>query len=310
MRVLFMGTPDFAVPSLRKLWESGYEIIGVVTQPDRPKGRKMVLTPSPVKEFAVKHNLPVFQPVKVKNEEIIEHFRRLAPDIIITVAFGQILPKSLLEIPTYGSINVHASLLPAYRGAAPIHWAVINGEEKTGITIMYMIEKLDAGDMLAVQSISISETDTTGIIHDQLKELGADLLVRTLPLIKAGKINPIRQDESKVTYAPILKREHEKIDWNNSAKNIYNQIRGLNPWPVAYTTLNGEVLKIWQAEYSLENVREEPGTILNYDDKGIIVATASGYLRIKELQLAGKKILNARDFVNGIKLKIGTKLGE
>jgi len=305
-----MGTPDFAVPSLRKLWESGYEIIGVVTQPDRPKGRKMVLTPSPVKEFAVEHNLPVFQPVKVKNEEIIENFRRLAPDIIITVAFGQILPKSLLEIPTYGSINVHASLLPAYRGAAPIHWAVINGEEKTGITIMYMIEKLDAGDMLAVQSISISETDTTGIIHDQLKELGADLLVRTLPLIKAGKINPIRQDESKVTYAPILKREHEKIDWYNSAKNIYNQIRGLNPWPVAYTTLNGEVLKIWQAGYSLENVREEPGTILNYDDKGIIVATASGYLRIIELQLAGKKILNARDFVNGIKLKIGTKLGE
>jgi len=307
-KVVFMGTPDFAVPVLEQLMKDQYEVVAVVTQPDRPKGRKKVLTPPPVKVTAEKFNIPVLQPEKIRDEEEINKVLSYHPDIIVTCAFGQILPKEILDAPQYGCINVHASLLPELRGGAPIHYAILEGKKKTGITIMYMVEKLDAGDILTQVEVPIDERDTVGTLHDKLSQAGAKLLSDTLPRLLKGELNPIQQDDSKATYAYNIKREQEKIDWTKSGEEIYNHIRGLNPWPVAYTTLSEKVMKIWWGEKVQISERKDPGTIVNVDSDGIIVATGNEIaIKILEIQPSGKKRMSAGQFVRGALIEVGMK---
>lgn len=295
-----MGTPDFSVPILNRLLTDGYEVIGVVTQPDRPVGRKKTMTPPPVKIAAEQHGIPVFQPEKLRDEASLQAILNLYPDLVITAAYGQILPKKLLDAPTYGCINVHASLLPELRGGAPIHYAIIQGKEKTGITIMYMAEKLDAGDILAQTVVPIAERDTVGTLHDKLSEAGADLLSDTLPKLLNGEITPIKQDDREATFAPNIKHEQEKIDWHKTGEEIYNHIRGLNPWPVAYTTLDGKPIKVWWGEKQPRLKIEQPGTIVAVEKDGFIVATGnSTAIKITELQPAGKKRMPAAQFLLG-----------
>lgn len=311
MRVVFMGTPDFAVPSLCRLMESGYDVVGVVTQPDRPKGRKQILTPSPVKEIALQHNIPILQPERIRKQEAYEEVLAMNPDLIVTAAFGQILPKAILDCPQYGCINVHASLLPKYRGGAPIHYAVMNGEVETGVTIMYMVEELDAGDIISQVKIPISDTDTAGTIFDKLADLGAQLLVDTLPEIVAGKITAIPQDHTQATFSPTLKRSNEWINFHRTAKQIYNQIRGLNPWPVAFTSIEQQIIKVWESKWRMEKVEELPGTIINLGANGIEIATSEGILILKEIQPAGKKRMSSADFLRGSNwLKVGMRFDE
>ncbi|HHV65256.1 MAG TPA: methionyl-tRNA formyltransferase [Peptococcaceae bacterium] len=310
MKLIFMGTPDFAVPTLRALHEAGHHIVGVFTQPDRPKGRGKKITASPVKELAESLNLPVFQPLKVKAPEVIETIRKLEPECIVVVAYGQILPLDILKLPPLGCVNVHASLLPSYRGPAPIHWAVLNGETKTGVTTMLMDEGLDTGDILLTAEYPISLTATTGEIHDALAELGAELLLKTLRGLQDGTLNPIPQPK-EFTYAPLLKREHEKIDWSRPVQAIHNQIRGLNPWPGAYTTFRGERVKIWQSlplEREKNNSRPEhakPGEILAERGGGFLVQCGEGILQILRLQPEGKRQMTGADFFNGRCIGIG-----
>lgn len=312
-KIVFMGTPDFSVPILRRLITDGYDVIGVVTQPDRPVGRKRILSPPPIKEEAARQGIPVYQPEKIREKEELEKIVALKPDLIVTAAFGQILPKALLDAPEYGCINVHASLLPELRGGAPIHYAIIQGKKKTGITIMYMAEKLDAGDILTRREVPITEDDTVGTLHDKLSSVGAELLSETLPRLFAGEIVPLPQNDDEATFAPNIKREQEKIDWAVPGEQIYNHIRGLNPWPVAYTTLAGKPLKIWMAEKFEDRHGSIPGTILGVDEDGIIVASCdSTAIKINELQPAGKKRMPAREFLLGTESAelIGKKLGE
>lgn len=312
-KIIFMGTPDFSVPILRALLENGYDVIGVVTQPDRPVGRKKILTPPPVKVEAEKHNIPVFQPEKIKEEESYKKILSLNPDLIVTAAFGQILPKEILEAPPFGCINVHASLLPELRGGAPMHYAIIQGKDKTGITIMYMAEQLDAGDILTQVEVPIFETDTVGTLHDRLSEAGAKLLIETLPKLLKGELEPIPQDHEKATYAYTIKREQEKIDWNKSGEEIFNHVRGMNPWPVAYTLFNGTVLKIWKVEKKAGSKKETPGKIIAVEKDSFTVATGNETaIKIVELQPAGKKRMKASDFLRGAgsKLSPGDMLGE
>ncbi|SER62621.1 methionyl-tRNA formyltransferase [Salipaludibacillus aurantiacus] len=313
MKIVFMGTPDFAVPVLESVVNNGYDVSLVVTQPDRPKGRKQTLTPPPVKVAAEKMGLPVFQPEKIKNETEWKQVEKINPDLIITAAFGQILPQELLDVPPKGCINVHASLLPKYRGGAPIHQAVIDGEEKTGITIMYMVAKLDAGDMIAQESLPILPEDTTGTMHDKLSRLGAELLTRTLPLIEKGDIHPVRQDEEYVTYAPNIKKEQERIDWAKTADQLFNQIRGLNPWPVAHTEAEGKRFKVWEAETSQDHTDESPGTVVAIEEHDIKVACGDGKtLALTKVQPAGKKPMDVATFLRGAgsNWEPGMKLGE
>lgn len=314
MRVVFMGTPDFSVPVLRRLIEDGYEIVGVVTQPDRPKGRKKELTPPPVKVEAVNHGLPIIQPEKLKRPEDLQQVLDLEPDLVITAAFGQILPKQLLDTPKFGCINVHASLLPEYRGGAPIHQAIIDGKKETGITIMYMVEKLDAGDILTQAKVNIEEDDHVGSLHNKLSVIGAELLSHTIPNLIAGKLTPIKQEDEKVTFAPNISREKEKINWEASGEAIYNQIRGLHPWPVAYTLLNNQPLKVWWAQkVSKQNGNHSPGTIVAIESDGFIVSTGNEtYIKVTDLQPSGKKRMLAEQFLRGATedLTVGTKLGE
>lgn len=299
MRIVFMGTPDFAVPSLCRLIEEGYEVVGVVTQPDRPKGRKQILTPSPVKEVALQYNIPFYQPERIRRQQAYAEVLAWEPDLIVTAAFGQILPKALLDEPRLGCINVHASLLPKYRGGAPIHYAVMNGEHETGVTIMYMVEELDAGDIISQAKIPIGIQDTAGSMFDKLAPLGADLLMATLPDLILGKIKPVAQEHSKVTYSPTIKREEEQINFNRPAQQLYNQIRGLNPWPVAYTKIDQQLLKVWWSEWRSEKSARLPGTIVGVTSEGIEIATGEGILILKEIQPAGKKKMNVADFVRG-----------
>lgn len=306
-----MGTPDFAVPTLTMLIEEGYDVMGVVTQPDRPKGRKKMITPTPVKEVAQKHGIPVFQPEKLRDSSEMEAILHLQPDLIITAAYGQILTKPILDLPTYGCINVHASLLPKYRGGAPIHRAIVAGEKETGITIMYMVKALDAGDILAQQAISISETDTAGSMYEKLSQVGGELLKNTLPDIIGGKIQAVPQDESQVTFAYNISREDEKINWNSSATQIRNHVRGLHPWPVAFTTWRSEPFKVWWIEVidDIEN-NEGPGTVLSIEKDGIVVSAKPGKVLLKEVQPAGKKRLSIEEFMRGGQMKVGEKLGD
>jgi methionyl-tRNA formyltransferase len=309
MKILFMGTPDFSVPVLRQLVEDGYEVAGVVTQPDKPVGRKKEIKQTPVKEEAIKHNIPVYQPVKLR--ENYEEILALNPDLIVTAAYGQILPKEILETPKYGCINVHASLLPKYRGGAPIHKSIMDGNEKTGITIMYMVEKLDAGDILTQVEVPIEEKDHVGSMHDKLSVAGAKLLSETIPLLIDGKINPVPQKDDEVTFAWNITREQEKIDWSRSGEEIYNHVRGLHPWPVAYTLLNGQPLKVWWAEKQETNTSSEPGSVIGIIENGLQVATGDQTsIIITDLQLSGKKRMLASDYLKGASILQGLKLGE
>lgn len=312
VKIVFMGTPDFAVPVLKRLILDEYEIVGVVTQPDRPVGRKQIITPPPVKVTAFEYGIPVFQPEKLRDEKALQEILELAPDLVVTCAYGQILPKKLLEYPKYGCINVHASLLPELRGGAPIHHAIIQGKKETGITIMYMVEKLDAGDILSQVRVPIDERDTAGTLHDKLSEAGAKLLSETLPKLLRGEITPLKQNDEEATYAYNIKREQEKIDWTKTGEAIYNQIRGLHPWPVSYTTLNGKTLKIWWGEKVPIKTDAKPGTVVRLENDGIIVATGNEVaIKITDLQLAGKKRMNAEQFLAGYRqqIKEGTVLG-
>lgn len=310
-KIIFMGTPDFSVPVLRQLINDGYNVVSVVTQPDRPVGRKRLLTPPPVKIEAEKHGIPVLQPNKIREPEEIKKVLDYQPDLIVTAAFGQILPKEILENPTHGCINVHASLLPELRGGAPIHYSIIQGKEKTGITIMYMVEKLDAGDILTQVEVPIEETDTVGSLHDKLSVAGSKLLSETIPLLLAKKLIPVKQDEQKATFAYNIKREQERIEWSMVGDEIYNHIRGLNPWPVAYTTFRGDVIKIWAGE-KVEYKKEQfsPGSIVRLDEDGFVVSTGNEIgIKITELQPAGKKRMPTKQFLRGNQLEIGEKLG-
>ncbi|MBF0749290.1 methionyl-tRNA formyltransferase [Mammaliicoccus lentus] len=307
-KIVFMGTPDFSTGVLEMLIQE-YDVIAVVTQPDRPVGRKKILTQPPVKKVALEHNIPVYQPEKLNNSSELEEIINLKPDLIVTAAFGQLLPKSLLDAPKHKAINVHASLLPKYRGGAPIHYAVMNGEKKTGITIMYMAEKLDAGNIISQDEVEILENDTVGEVHDKLATLGTELLKKTLPTIFNGTNDSIVQDDSLATFASNISREDERIDWTKDAQTIHNHIRGLSPWPVAYTTMDGKNLKLWRSEI-VENVKGEPGEIIETTKDAMIVATGSeDGVALTEIQLAGKKRVKTRDYISGLQSKIdGTKL--
>ena len=307
LKIVFMGTPDFAVPCLKTLNEN-YEVIAVITQPDRPKGLGQKLTPSPIKEYALEHNLTVLQPEKIKTSETEEQLKKLAPDLIVVVAFGQILSKAILDIPQLGCINVHASLLPKYRGAAPIHWSIINGETKTGITTMYMDVGLDTGDMILKEEVSISAKMNTGELHDTLMNIGAKTLLQTIKQIAEGSVVRNKQNDAEASYAPLLTKELERINWLLPAQEIYNLVRGLNPWPVAFSIFKGKKLKIWQTKV-IDNVTiGEIGTVLSLTETGFTVQTGKGILEILELQPESKRKMTAKDFVCGNQIAINDKL--
>lgn len=309
LKVVFMGTPDFSVPVLEQLVADDYDVVGVVTQPDKPIGRKKVITPPPVKQKAHELGLKCFQPKKIRTE--YEDILALHPDLIVTAAYGQILPKEILEAPRLGCINVHASLLPKYRGGAPIHQAVIDGEKETGITIMYMVEKLDAGDILTQVKVPILEEDHVGTLHDKLSSAGASLLSETIPKLMTGQLTPIQQEEEEATFASNISREQEKIDWSKSGEDIYNQIRGLHPWPVAYTIYNGKNMKIWWGKKVNTKLTAEPGAITEIQKDGFVVNTGNEVgILVTDLQPAGKKRMSAEQFLSGAKDLLGDKLGE
>ncbi|MFD1849105.1 methionyl-tRNA formyltransferase [Oceanobacillus bengalensis] len=310
-RVVFMGTPDFSVPILQELVASDYEVVLVVTQPDRPKGRKRVLTPPPVKVEAEKHQIPVFQPEKLRAE--YKKILSYDPDLIVTAAYGQLLPNELLAFPEYGCVNVHASLLPELRGGAPIHAAILQGKKETGITIMYMVEKLDAGDILTQVTVPIDLNDHVGKMHDKLSRAGATLLMETLPKLFAEELTPMKQDEAKATFAANIKREQEKIDWSKGNVEIYNHVRGLHPWPVAFTTYEGKIMKIWWAEIEQGVYQGTPGEITLVQNDGFIVICGDKRgIKITEIQPAGKKRMKVGDYLRGAndRIKQGTILGE
>ena len=311
LRVVFMGTPDFACPTLQKLLDRGEEVIAVVTQPDRPKGRGQKMVPPPVKELAEKNGIPVLQPQKVRAPEFIEILKGMNPDLIVVVAFGQILPKALLDIPKFGCINVHASLLPHYRGAAPLNWCIINGETETGVTTMLMDEGLDTGAMLLKKVTPIDPEEDTQSLHDRLSAIGADTLSETLDMLAAGGLIPVKQDDSLSCYAPILKKEHGRIDWNRKPADIKNMVRGMSPWPCAFTWLDGKLVKIFRVRVDTAKGGEaaEPGTVLSAGKEGIEVACDGGVIIIDELQLEGRKRLPAGDFLAGCKITPGIILG-
>ncbi|MGN7407587.1 methionyl-tRNA formyltransferase [Sporosarcina sp. SAFN-010] len=299
-KLLFMGTPDFSAPILRMLHEEGYSIVGVVTQPDRPVGRKRVLTPPPVKAEALRLGLPVIQPEKLKGSAELEEIKALAPDLIVTAAFGQILPKELLDVPRLGCINVHASLLPAYRGGAPIHQAVMDGCTETGVTIMYMVQKLDAGDIISQATEPILPSDDTGIMFEKLSRTGEILLKETLPSILEGTNTRTPQDEKLVTFARNISREQERIDWTRPGVDIHNQVRGLSPWPTAYTTFGDENVKIWKTEAIATEEEGKPGEIIELTKEHILVKSGDQTaVAITELQPSGKKRMTASVFLNG-----------
>lgn len=304
-KIIFMGTPAFSAPILRMLVEEGYEVIFVVTQPDRPVGRKKVMTATPVKEEALRLGLPVYQPEKLKNKDELQHVLDMGADLIVTAAFGQILPSELLEAPNLGAINVHASLLPAYRGGAPIHQSIIDGQDETGVTIMYMVDRLDAGDIISQVTVPIEEQDHTGSMFEKLSIAGRDLLKSTLPSIIEGTNKRIPQDEQLVTYARNISREQERIDWSQSVTAIYNQVRGLHPWPVAYTSFNDATMKIWWTEKTSSSAKGQAGEVVELTEDAILVQTGDGVLAITELQPAGKKRMTAKDYLKGPKIQVG-----
>lgn len=305
MNVVFMGTPDFAVPSLENIAKV-HIVQAVFTQPDKPVGRKMVLTPPDVKVCAEKLGIPVYQPVKLKDSDSYEIIKELNPDVIVVVAYGQILPENILNIPKYGCINVHGSLLPKYRGAAPIQWSVLNGDKVTGVTTMYMEKGLDTGDILETKEYEIGINDTAGEVFDTLAEMGGKLILDTLEKAEKGQLHPIKQDDSKSSYAKMLDKSMCNIDFSKTNLQVHNQVRGLSPWPVASTKLNGKVLKIFETR--LAEGKGKPGEILNTNP--LTIACGEGAVVVNTVQLQGKKRMDSKAFLQGHKLEKGTVIGE
>ncbi|EOA3437939.1 MAG: methionyl-tRNA formyltransferase [Enterococcus faecalis] len=307
-KIVFMGTPAFSVPILESLIEAGYDVQAVVTQPDRPVGRKKVITPTPVKEAALKHNLLVLQPEKISGSPEMGKVIDLAPDLIVTAAFGQFLPEKILKAPKLGAINVHASLLPKYRGGAPVHYSIIEGEKETGVTIMEMVKKMDAGAILAQRAIPITKQDDVGTMFEKLSILGKELLLETLPKLIAGEITPIPQVEEEATFSPNITREQERIDWQKTAEAIDNQVRGMRPWPTAFTTYQGTNWKIWAVTPLTETTTSAPGTIIQRSKKALWIACGEGtVLQIDRLQPAGKGQLTIQEFLNGVGQNVAEK---
>lgn len=302
MKIVFMGTPDFSVNALENIVKAGHDVVGVITQPDKPKGRGGKMQYTPVKEKALELGLDVYQPQRVKETEFIEKLKEMNPDAIVVIAFGQILPKAILDMPKYGCINVHASLLPKYRGAAPIQWSVIDGEKETGVTTMYMNEGLDTGDIIDKVVVPIDKKETGGSLFDKLAIEGGKLILKTLIELENGTAVRTPQDDSKSNYAGMINKQLGKIDFNKSANEIERLIRGLNPWPSAYTKMDGKTLKIWDADVDDSENDSAPGTIIEVGKDFIRVATGKGSLKILELQLEGKKRMKTRDFLNGAKI--------
>ncbi len=312
MKVVYMGTPDFAVDTLEAIVKAGHEVALVVTQPDKAKGRGKKVCYTPVKEKALEHDLPVAQPEKVREEDFVEKLRAIAPDVIVVVAFGQILPESILNIPKYGCINVHASLLPAYRGAAPIQWAVIDGLTESGVTTMYMEKGLDTGDIILQSKLSLAPDETGGSLFDKLAKEGAILLVKTLTMLGDGTATRTKQDDSKSSYAKMLTKDMGCLDFTKDAVILERLIRGLNPWPSAFTKIQDKTLKIYVAEVVSEDVitfAAEPGTVVAVDKKSFTVRCGKGALRILNLQLEGKKRMDTSAFLLGYKIETGMQLG-
>lgn len=309
MKVLFMGTPDFAVSALEALIQSEHEVVGVVTQPDKPKGRGKEMQFPPVKECAVKYNIPVYQPVKVKTPEGVETLRSFGADIFVVAAFGQILSKEILDMPKYGCINIHASLLPKYRGAAPIQWAVINGDKQSGVTIQQMNEGIDTGDIWLKSVVDLEPKETGESLYEKLSKTGAELVLQVLLIIEEGKVKPEKQDESLSTHVGKLSKALGCIDWNKSAAEIERLIRGLNSWPSAYTSFKGKTLKIWDADVVEQSADGVPGSIAEVTKESITVNTGDGKLLLKNIQLEGKKRMAVKDFLLGYKVETGETLG-
>ena len=308
MRIVFMGTPDFSVPALEALVEGGHEVVAAITQPDKPKGRGKAVLMTPVKEKAMELGIPVYQPVKVREPEFVEKLRQMEPDAIVVVAFGQILPKSILEIPRYGCVNIHASLLPKYRGAAPIQWAVIDGERESGVTTMFMNEGLDTGDMLEKEAVTLDPKETGGSLHDKLSAIGGRLILSTLKGLEDGTLKGTPQTDEGTCYAKMLKKYLGDIDWTMDAAAIERLIRGLNPWPSAYTCLHGKTLKIWDGDVLEREYGVEPGTVAEVAKDRLVVQTGQGSLAIRSLQLEGKRRMDAGDFLRGYAVEAGTRL--
>ena len=311
MKIVYMGTPDFAVLPLRAMKEAGYEVAAVVPQPDKPKGRGKTMLPTPVKEEAVSLGIPVHQPAKVRDPEFQETLKGIAPDLIVVAAFGQIIPKTILTLPRFGCINIHASLLPKYRGAAPIQQAVIDGEKESGVTIQKMGEGLDTGDMISKEVVVLSKEETGGSLFDKLSKAGADLLVKTLPSIFDGTAVYEKQpEESPTPYAAMITKQMGLLDFTKSAEVLERLVRGLNPWPSAYTFLNGKTLKVWKSSVGEEKGSALPGTVVKTDRRGIHVACCDKTLILEEIQLEGKKRMDADAFLRGYPVKAGTKFSD
>ncbi len=303
MRIVFMGTPEFAVPSLKRLLADGHEIAAVYTQPDKPKNRGMKRLPSPVKVVALEEGIPVRQPQTLRDEAACQELAAFAPELIVVAAYGKLLPKNVLELPRLGCINVHSSLLPKYRGAAPIHWAVINGDEETGVTIMHMAEALDAGDIISQAVTAIDPDESVETLHDRLADMGAELLSSTVVALANGTATRTPQEEGLHTYAPMLSRELSPLDWSRSARELHNQIRGLVPWPATTMELGGKTIKVFKSSIPGETTDAAPGTPVGADKKGLLMACGDGQLlRIEELQAPGKKRMGAADYLRGHKL--------
>lgn len=309
MRVVFMGTPDFAVGTLEAIVEAGHEVVAVVTQPDKPKGRGGAMAMSAVKECAIKHNLTVLQPVKAREESFVEELRTYNPDVIVVVAFGQLLPASIIHMPKYGCINVHASLLPKYRGASPIQWAVLDGCEYSGVTTMQMDEGLDTGDILEVAKVKLDEKETGGSLFDRLSVVGAELLVETLKKAESGELHPVKQDDNEATYVKMLNKSFGLLDFTKKPEVLERMVRGLNPWPSAFTHIEGKLLKIWDASVEAADDDKECGSVVTDQKTYFKVKCDGGYLVINELQLEGKKRMKIADFLRGYSVKDNEKLG-
>ena len=309
MKIVFMGTPEYAVGALEALWKAGHDIRAVVTQPDKPKGRGKEVQMSPVKQFAVSHDISVFQPVRIKKPEAVEQLKTYEADVFVVAAFGQILSQEILDMPRFGCINIHASLLPKYRGAAPIQWAIINGEEKTGVTIMQMDAGVDTGDMLFKSEVAIAPEDTYASLQDKLARAGADLIVPALAAVEKGEVKPEHQNASDSSYVGMIDKSMGQIDFARPAAETARLIRGLNPWPSAYTSYKGKKLKIWEVSPCEEQAEGEPGMVKKLDKEAIYINTGEGVLKVTQLQLEGKKRMQVKDFLLGCRMEKGEMLG-
>lgn len=310
MKIIYMGTPDFAVAPLEAIIKAGHEVSAVVTQPDKQKGRGKEVQMTPVKQCALKHGIPILQPVKIREQETVEELKNYPADLFVVAAFGQLLSEEILSMPRFGCVNIHASLLPAYRGAAPIQWVILNGETRTGVTIQQMAKGLDTGDMLLKKTVEIDEKETGASLHDKLMLTGAELIVEVLPKIEKGELIPEKQDESKASYYGRLTKSMGLIDWNQDAVSIERLIRGLNSWPSAYTCYKGKTLKIWDGEVIPGKAKEAPGTVTQVSKDSFTVAAGEGSIRVTSLQLEGKRKVPAKDFLLGYEVVCGLHLGE